>query len=302
MFRATCCRSATLFVLAFCATSVRSADAADRPQTDAPRYTLRYQFRPGETIRWEVLHRKKVDATVSGVTQTTETSSKSVKVWQVEDVRPDGTATFKHLVESVDMWHKLSGCEEVRYNSQSGEKPPLGYEHVAQSLGVPLSVVTLDTRGKIVKRKRNPVKAGTQSEGPMTIPFPDEPVPVGHTWSVPHKVQVKLNTGAIKKIKTRQHFTLESVKTGVATIRVATQILTPIDDPALETQLIQCDSRGTVRFDVDAGRIIGQRMDADKRVVGHPNPASSFHYVTRFAERLLPAAAQTASRPMNRHR
>jgi hypothetical protein len=285
-----------------CATSVWSAEAADAVQTGATKYTLRYRFHPGETIRWEVMHRNKVDATVSGITQTTETRSKSVKVWQVEDVKPDGTATFKHLVESVDMWHKLSGREEVRYNSRTDEKPPPGYGHLAKSLGVPLSVVTIDTKGRIIKRDQRPVKAGAQSEGPMTIPLPEKPVPVGHTWSVPHTIEVQLNTGAVKTVKTRQQFTLKSVKTGVATIGVATQILTPIDDPALETQLIQCESRGTVRFHVGAGRIIGQQMDADKRVVGHPNPASSFHYLSRFTEAILPPTAKTANRPSDMRR
>ena len=243
------------------------------------------------------MHRKKVDATVSGITKSTETLSKSVKVWQVLDVKADGKATFIHSVESVDMWNKISGCDEVRYSSRSGEKPPPGYEHVAQSLGVPLSVVTMDATGKILDRKRKQVKAAAQNEGQMTVPLPHEPVPVGHVWSVPHLIELKLNTGAIKKVKTRQQFTLKSVKTGVATIQTATQILTPITDPALESQLLQCESRGTVRFDIDAGRIIAQQLDADKHVVGHPNPASSFHYLTRFTEKLLPETPRTASRP-----
>jgi len=287
---------AALLLLAFSAGPVGRAEVADAPQGGTPRYTLRYKFHPGETIRWEVEHRKKVDTTVSGITQTADTLSRSVKVWRVKDVKPDGTATFEHLVESVDMWHKLSGCDEVRYNSQTDTKPPLGYEHLAQSVGIPVSVVTLDARGKVVKRQRKPVKAGTQSEGQMTIPFPEEPVPVGHTWSVPETVDAQLKGGTVKKVKTRQQFTLQGVKTGVASIEVATQILTPIDDPALESQLIDCESRGTVRFDIDAGRIIAQQMDVDKHVVGHPNPASSFRYLSRFTESLLPAKVQTASR------
>ena len=99
-----------------------------------------------------------------------------------------------------------------------------------------------------------------------------------------------------KKIKTRQTFTLTSVKTGVATITVATQVLTPIDDPALESQLIEQTSSGTVRFDIDAGRVIAQQMDVDKRLVGYPNPASSLHYLTRFTEKLLPDTPKTAAR------
>ena len=300
MMRATCRLPAALFALAYCAAGALSAETADSSQADAPTYTLRYRFHPGERIRWEVEHRKKVDATVSGIAETTEMRSKSVKVWQVKEVKPDGTATFEHLVESVDMWNKLGRCNEVRYNSQTDAEPPPGFEQLAQSVGVPIWVVTMDARGNIRQRRR--LRAAAKSEGQMTIPFPEEPVPVGHTWSFPHNIELKLNTGGVRKVKARQQFTLKGVKTGVATIRVETQILTPIDDPALESQLIQSESRGTVRFDIDAGRIIGQQMKVDKHAVGHPNPASSFRYLSRFTEKLLSPAAKIAGRPPTRRR
>jgi len=270
---------------------------ADGSNGDGRKYTLRYQFHPGETLRWEVEHRAKTRTTISGTTKTAETLSKSVKVWRVKTVDGDGSTTFENLVERVDMLQKMTGSPEVRYNSQTDEEPPAGFKHVADSIGVTLATVTMDTRGNIIRRVRPQVKAGTQSEGQMTIPLPDEPVPAGHTWSLPQEIDVKLNTGGIKKVKARQMFTLEGVKTGVATIRVATQILTPIDDPAVESQLIQRETTGTVRFDIDAGRVIAQQMDVDKRVVGFSGPASSIHYITRFNERLLPNVARTARRP-----
>ncbi len=40
-------------------------------------YTLRYQFHPGETLRWDVEHRTRVRTSVSGTTETVETLSKS---------------------------------------------------------------------------------------------------------------------------------------------------------------------------------------------------------------------------------
>ena len=62
--------------------------------------------------------------------------------------------------------------------------------------------------------------------------------------------------------------TLESVESGVATIRVEPQILTPIDNPVLEAQVVQREAAGVVRFDIQAGRILGRTMAVDKRVVG----------------------------------
>lgn len=298
MMRSTCCLLIGLFTL----TPAVTPAAGAAPKADAKKYTLRYRFHPGETLRWEVEHRSKVDTTVSDTTKTAETLSKSVKVWRVQDAQPDGTATFEHLVESVDMRQKMNGAAEVRYNSRTDKKAPLGFEHVARSVGVALSIVTMDTRGNVLKRVRKQAKAGTKSDGQMTIPLPEEAVPVGHTWSRPHEIHVKLPTGGIKRVEARQTFTLQGVKTGVATIEVATQILTPIHDPKVESQLIQRESTGTVRFDVDAGRILTQQMELDKRVVGFHTDASTVHYLTRFTERLLPSATKTAGRTMGPRR
>ena len=121
---------------------------------------------------------------------------------------------------------------------------------------------------------------------------------VGHTWSLPQDIEVPLPSGAIKKIKAVQQFVLEDVKTGVATIRVSTDILTPITDPAVESQLVQREAAGRVRFDIDAGRILGQQMDIDKHVVGFRGDASSIHYVNRFSSVCCRSRAEGNARPL----
>jgi hypothetical protein len=285
------------------ATLLAMAVAAPAIAGEPEKYTLRYKFQPGETIRWEVEHRSNVRTTVSSTTQTAETLSRSVKQWRVTDVRPDGAITFEHRVERVDMRQKLTGRDEVRYNSQTDKKPPVGFEGVAKSVGVRLAVVTMDSKGKVLHRDRNakrqpatPPNATAPTEGWMTIPLPDEAVAVGHTWSLPQDIDIPLESGGIKRVKAIQQFTLDSVKTGVATISVSTEVLTPITDPAIESQLVQREAAGQVRFDIDAGRIIGQQMDIDKHVVGFRGDASSIHYVNRFSEQLLPDRARTAKR------
>ena len=82
-------------------------------------------------------HRSNVRTTVSGSTQTAETTSQSVKVWRVKQLRPDGTASFEQLVEDVDMRQQLSGHREVRYNSRKDKEPPHGFNNVAGAVGVP---------------------------------------------------------------------------------------------------------------------------------------------------------------------
>ncbi len=270
-------------------------------------YTLRYKFKPGETIRWKVEHRSKVRATITRSTQTTETLSISMKVWQISAVKPDGTATFENSVEWVDMRQTLTGRSEVHYDSRTGKKPPPGFETAAKSVGVPLARVTMDAHGKVISRKDlkpKPKDAADKKtpehEGWVTIPLPEKPVPVGHTWRIPQDIDIPLPSGAVKRIKALQQFTLEEVKTGVAVIRVSTDVLTPISDPAIESQLVQRESTGRVWFNVDAGRVLHQQLDIDKHVVGFRGDASSIHYVNRFTERLVTDSDRVAGKHAER--
>ena len=270
-------------------------EQADSPAPGAQRYDLRYKFSPGEVLRTEVVHRAAVQTTIDGTTQKAETQSKSIKSWRINEVTAEGIITFVHMVESIDMWQRAQGRKEIRYNSRTDDEAPPGYEDVAKAVGVPLTLVTMDDRGKIVKRQEKrpqPTSMSTQ----MTMPLPDHPIAIGDTWASPMDVDVVLKDGATKKIHTRQKFTLEKVVESVATISVDSQILTPLSDPAIEAQLIQRLSSGSVRFDIAAGRVLGQQLDLDRHVIGFSGAASSMHYVTRFTEEVLSEADETARR------
>lgn len=250
------------------------------------KYDLRYKFTPGEVVMTEVVHRASVRTTIQGTTQTAETQSKSVKMWKVDGVDEAGAATFTHLVDNIDMWQKSSGRNEVRYNSKTDDEVPPGYEEVARSVGVPLSVVTMDDRGTILKRNETRGQTlGVSTQ--ITMPLPTEPVAIGDDWSSPIEIDVTLKDGSQKKIQTRQKFRLESVTDGVAHIVVDSQVLTPISDPSIEAQLVQRMSSGWVKFDLEAGRVLSQQLELDRHIVGFNGPASSMHYVTRFTETLL---------------
>lgn len=260
-------------------------------------YTLRYQLEPGQTLRWEVVHRGRIRATVADTTQTTETVSKSVKVWKVTDVRDDGSAVFEHSVENVDMWQKLSGSEETRYNSQKDATPPPGFEDAARRVGVPLMRVTLDPLGKTLQRENLLGQSDSNNQGQITIPLPNAPVAIGEAWTERHDLSIPLDSGGIKKVVSQQSFTLQSVKNDVATIQIATRILTPVHNPALEAKLIERESTGVVRFDLEAGRVLSQQIDLDRRVVGFRGPESCLHYLTRFTEELIETPPVVAQRP-----
>ncbi len=284
---------AALFV-AFLVTAPAVAGDSDGAD-DGEKHLLRYQFKPGEAVRWRVVHLAKVKTTVGGTTQTTESISKSVKLWKVTEVSDAGSATFEHLVEHVDMWSKITGRQEVTYNSNTDEEPPAGFADVAASVGKPLSLITLNDRGEVIGRKNRHKATANPNEGQVTMTLPEEPIAVGETWSFPYEMVIPTNNGTVVKVKTQQKYSLERVKNTVATIRMATVVLTPVHDPAIEAQIIQRKTQGTIRFDIDAGRVLGQQMDLDERVLnfaGKTEP-SSLHYLTRFTEDLVTDVQQT---------
>ena len=71
-------------------------------------------------------------------------------------------------------------------------------------------------------------------------------------------------------------------------IDVEYQILTPVD-PYIRAQIVERLTKGTVRFDIERGRVIQQQHEVDRREVGFAaqQNASSMHFVARTQERLL---------------
>ena len=279
--------------------------AAAKPKTDvtaaldrvagklAPAYPLTYKFAAGDEIRTKVVHLVTVETTIKGVNQTASTRSVSTKFWKIVRVEPTGNIVFEHSVEDVNMWQNVTGREETRYNSTTDKSPPPGHEHIAASLGKVLSVVTMDKNGRIVSRddKQQQFNPGI---GDLTIPFPAEPVKIGGSWSIPNEVRVTLEDGTVKKVATRQKYQLDKVESGVATISVETQVLTPVNDPKVQSQLVQRLQKGTIKFDVEAGRLIHKQMDLDESVFGFNGPESHMQYLARFTEEPVTAEAATA--------
>jgi hypothetical protein len=279
---ATAMKRRSFLVGLFCSLVLVAAAHAD--QGDSTTYHLRYNFSPGEVFRTKVIHLVSVETTIQGVTETAKTRSVSTKAWKIEQVANDGRTTFHYVVESVSMWHQMSGRQEVRYDSTKDEQPPPEYQHVAGSIGEPMATVTIAPNGEIVQRE-NARPQFNPGIGELTVALPKEPVAVGHQWSTEGEISLRARpSDPIKRVKLRQQYTLEKVQTGVATINVTSQVLTPLSDPALQSQLVQRIKKGHIKFDVDAGRILSQQMDSDEMVIGFNGPDSNMKYLSRLTE------------------
>ena len=251
--------------------------------TAAP-VTLRYEFRPGQRLAMQVAHRALTETTMNGTTQSVETMTDSRKTWEVVAVDADGTATLEQTVDDVTMTSRTSDRGEIRWASDSGAEPPPGYELVPHSLGVPLVRLRVAPDGRVLDRHELRPCPPTASGDLVVVPLPDGPVEPGFEWTIPQEVVVEVPNGPRKAVRTRLRYRIESIKDGVATIAVDTTVLTPVDDPRLEARLLERIWDGTIRFDVDRGRVVGRQTSIDRRVVGFGGPQSSVRYKASLEE------------------
>jgi hypothetical protein len=266
-------------------------------QRDA-KYDLRYKLRRGDVLRYEVTHSASIRSTIDETTEAAQSKTDSVKAWKVTDVLSEGEIEFTNVVEKVHMVNRLPDKDPMEYDSTRDNVPPTGFEDAARAVGVPLSVMRITPQGKVVRRDLKVRNQGAEDDAPIVPRLPEEKVAIGDTWDDPFELQVKLQSGGVKTIQTRRHHKLLDVKNGIATIVVTYQVLSPIDSYT-ETQIVQRLMEGEVRFDIEKGRVEGQQMAIDKRIIGFAGPTSSMQYIMKMEEKLMKNDSKIAARPKN---
>ncbi len=268
-----------------------------KQELTAEQHLLRYKYAKGETIRYQVEQLVTIDTTISGNRQETKLQSRSGRTLQVQEVDASGQMRFTNTIDYVDMWSEVSGRQAVKYDSRKDKEAPAEYQVVASHVGKPISVITLSPTGQIVER-RDEFSQPELGLGGVSIPLPDGPVSIGHVWSQPMELKVRTEDQRVKVVKTREVYRLERVETGVATISLKTEVLTPLDDARVKSQIIQRISQGEIRFDLDAGRLLSKQLDWDESVVGFAGAESNMKYLARFTETLdRSAPVSAAARP-----
>ena len=247
-------------------------------------HLLRYRFQKGDVLKWNVRQMLRMTTSLRGKTETVETSSRSTKIWTVIDVAGDGVATFEYKVGDVKMHQSQTDKEDAKYDSNVDTEIPPAFHPLEGTIGVPLAELSIDALGEMKKKQALRPYKGATEENRIAVPLPKEPIAVGERWDLEVPVEVQLPEGTVKKISAVQRFTLDSVRNGVATISFRTIIRTPINDPKIESQIIDKHASGFLKIDLDVGRLISQQTEVDREVVGFQGPGSRIHHHARFTE------------------
>jgi hypothetical protein len=262
-------------------------------------YQFKYKLEPGLVIRSEVTHLATTDTKIDSADQNSHSRTVSQKVWEVTKA-DNGEMTFEYKIVEIDMSQRIGADTELRFNSNSSEEAPRQFQAAASSVGKVISTVTIDEQGMIIARSddTNPPNLGM---GDITLPVPSAPIAIGATWEVPRELHIRRDDGTIKKVRFRELFRFEKLSAGVATVSVRCEMLTAITEPKEEAQVLQQLSNGTIKFDLDAGRMISKELSWDKTVVGFSGAGSVMDYSARLEEQVTEAefkspAKKTASR------
>ena len=243
---------------------------------------LRYRFKKGEELRWNVQHTLKMRNIIGGLEENIETRSRAVKIWRTLDVDTSGAAIFEYRVEDIDMYHAQTGHDDAVYNSRRDRKIPPEFINLEGKIGRPLAHIRIGPQGETTKK---PILEydGSVSENRIVIPLPDEPVCVGSRWTEPEQIDLPLPNQTVKKIRMLHNFTLERIMSGLATINFGTFILTPLT-PKEESQMLDHFSQGTMELDLQAGHFIQHKATIERMVVGVREASDSIRYHSRVTE------------------
>jgi hypothetical protein len=266
-------------------TDVEHADDAA-----SQRIQLRYQLRTGQELHSEVVHMATTDTRISHLDEHSESRTVSRKVWEVTNVDAAGNMTFVHRIAAVELSQRIGDGEEMSFDSRSTEPPAPMFNKLAETIGQPISIITIDPMGRVIEREDRH-HSPNLGMGDITLAFPEEPVGVGSSWSVPREVRCRRDDGTTKLIKLREVYSVEKISAGVVTISMRAEPLTPIREPELQAQVVQQLSQGKLKFDNDAGRLISKELNWDDKVVSFAGPNSLMEYSARYNEQMLESVA-----------
>ena len=288
-----------LVCLALAAVSVASVEAP-RP---APTVELRHRFAAGEILRERAENTSTLTVVKGQTRQTTYNRSETDQRYKVESVDAQGVATLQMTIEGVRMEYAFDGAEPTIFDSRK-KNLPAGVE---KAIGIPIAEVRVRPDGVVESVKpllsvaeldQIPGKLGLggDAEKELFVPLPAGRVGVGATWHDTVIARVSPGGQLVQQVKVLRQYRLTSVDRGVATIGITTRVISPVTEPSLLAQLIQRTAVGTIRFDIETGRVIERTLNVDNTEIGCHGADSLLRVVSTFARRPLTEPTTVSSR------
>ena len=303
-----------------------TADAATPPTTQE--WTLRYQFRPEEKLRYQTHQTMTLDARIGQNRKVDVSELKQRRVFTVISADQSGDAKLAMQFEHV--WMKMQSDDREPVLFDSTMKPnevPTVFRNTAHQLkgsapkyrlsSCGVSLFDADRIAKAVTQAAveqsepasgNPIElkesaassdrtvAQTAAEetdpGSFLAPLPEQPISIGETWKETIPVSVRLTKDINRTVTILRTYRMDSVENGIATISFRSSITSPITGPSVQAQLIQATPRGSLQFDIGRGVMLRRDLQFNETVIGAFGRESILSSVGTNTEELLEPEAK----------
>lgn len=260
---------------------------------EAAKVKLRYQFQPGQIVRYDVSINDDYKIQVGNSEDKPYSHQTSIKNYQVKSVEPDGSAVLELTIESVKLEIHQNG-DTFQYNSITDVDPknqPV-FQAMSHLVGKPHLQLRMSTRGEVSAFV--PLVPGDQvPDNPGQVAFdvllhlPEEPLAVGESWKEDFELKLPIPDSPLRKtIRMQRQYTLQQLEGPRATIELQTKILSILDSTDLEMQLLRRQPGGTVVLDLERGLLISKNLKQDNQVSGFEMGPSLMHFKQQITEKL----------------
>lgn len=264
--------------------------AADGP------YELKYKFRPGEFLYYEVENTSKMTSRYAEQSEVVLNTSRTWKQLRVASVDQQGNAVLEPLIERVQLSARWDDRMPILYDSGFDENPPFQFQGIKKTVGVVQAKFHVNDRGELLEivpidKHDDALKEAANNRDPQLnflVEFPKTPLRIGETWKNRFSTDVTVGKSLKQKVQLQRTYELAEVSGTIAIIKLKTSAVTGGSDPQIDVQLMQRTPSGVIEFDLARGIMLSMTMQVKKEVVNAIGPMSTVVSETKTVDKLLP--------------
>ncbi len=254
-----------------------------------------FQWKPGQTLTYRVAQSTTAIESLTGKepsVTTVTTQLDLVKRWQVLAVDADGTATLQMSVVKLRMETKPPSGEAMVFDSDKpNESHQALREEMTKFVGSPLSVVRVDSRGRVLEVKESKFGPANRIECdlPFKVTLPGGEPAAGQTWARDYTIRFDPPQGTGEAYEAAQTYTCKGVSGGLTVVGYKTAVKKLPEALADRLPLLPLMFEGDAWFDAANGRLRSVRAKVEQELPEHRGEGSKYTFKSTYAEDLIEA-------------
>jgi hypothetical protein len=257
---------------------------------------LAYKFQPGQFVHYLGYNKIEMRTQLQGRLYDTSQHNETGKHFRVVSVDEQGVALIEPVMDWAKMSARMPDKGEVSFDSESKSPVQPQFRFIKETIGRPVARFQVAPTGELVKA----IIVDTTAPAPMReaaqklnaqfeffVRLPKAPVKVGGKWNEDSSMTVTGGKGDRHPVSIRRVYELTAVNGDMASIKFKTLILTQLDDPELEKQVMQSATSGTIKFDIEKGLVRSYAANVNKTTLNAFGSESLMQIVGETTETLV---------------